>query len=111
MFISPAFAQEATEAAAQPSILQTVGPLVLIFLFFYILVIRPQSKRMKAHSQMLGALKAGDKVITGGGVHGKIISVGEKDMVIEIAPGVNVTAQKHTVSSLQDQAVPVVETK
>jgi len=112
MFISQAFAQEAaTVAANEPSVLTSMLPLIVIFALFYILVIRPQSKRMKAHAQLLQALKAGDKVVTGGGLHGKIVSVGDKDMVIEIAPGVNVIAQKHTISALQEEAVPVVETK
>ena len=111
-FISPAFAQEATAVAAkEPSVLTSMLPLIVIFALFYLLVIRPQSKRMKTHAQLLQALQVGDKVITGGGLHGKIVSVGDKDMVIEIAPGVNVTAQKHTISALQDQALPVVETK
>lgn len=112
MFISPAFAQEATEAAAQePSILTSMLPLIIIFALFYLLVIRPQSKRMKTHAALLQALQIGDKVVTAGGIYGKVVSISEKEMVVEIAPGVNVTAQKHTISALQEQALPVVEPK
>ena len=115
MFISAAFAQEATTAAAsapsEPSTLMTMAPLVVIFILFYLLVIRPQSKRMKTHAQLLAALQVGDKVVTGGGVYGKIVAIGDKDMTIEIAPNVQVKVQKHTVSALQEEAIPTIETK
>lgn len=109
-FISPAFAQEAAaSAAAEPSVLKTMLPLVVIFALFYILVIRPQSKRMKAHAQLVQALKAGDQVVTSGGIYGKIASIQDNDMLVEIAPGVQIKVQKHTVSALQEQAVPVLK--
>lgn len=111
-FITSAFAQDTAAAAQQsPSMLTSILPLVVIFALFYLLVIRPQSKRMKAHAELLQALKAGDKVITGGGLYGKIIAVGDTDMTIEIAPGVNVKAQKHTISALQEDVAVKTETK
>ena len=111
-FITSAFAQDTVAAAQQsPSMLTSILPLVVIFALFYLLVIRPQSKRMKAHAELLQALKAGDKVITGGGLYGKIIAVGDTDMTIEIAPGVNVKAQKHTISALQEDVAVKTEIK
>ena len=112
MFISPAFAQEAAATAAeQPSMFVSMLPLVIIFVLFYLLVIRPQSKRIKAHGEMLGGLKAGDKVVTGGGLFGTIVNVGDTDMTIEIAPGVNVKAQKHTISAMQEAPKPANDVK
>jgi len=106
MLISPAFAADAAAAAPQdPSLLMTIMPLVVIFALFYLLVLRPQSKRIRAHADLVQALKAGDKVVTGGGLYGTIVSISDKDMVIEIAPGVNVRAQKHTISALQETPV------
>jgi preprotein translocase subunit YajC len=112
MFISPAFAQDAAAATTSsgPSTLMTMLPLLIIFVLFYLLVIRPQSKRMREHGELLKQLKAGDKVVTGGGLYGKIISVDDKDMTIEIAPGVNVKAQKHTVSALQETPAAEIKT-
>jgi preprotein translocase subunit YajC len=110
MFISPAFADDAAAATSgSPSMLVSMLPLLIIFVLFYLLVIRPQSKRMQAHGELLKQLKAGDKIVTSGGIYGKIISVDEKDMTIEIAPGVNVKAQKHTITALQD--APVADIK
>jgi preprotein translocase subunit YajC len=112
MFISAAFAQDAVAAAPEsPSLLMSMLPLVIIFVLFYLLVIRPQSKRIKEHAQLVNSLKAGDKVITGGGLFGTIVKVSDTDMTIEIAPGVNVKAQKHTVTAMQEIAVPANDIK
>ena len=106
MFFSSAFAADvATDIAAntptEPNFLMSALPLVVIFALFYLLVLRPQSKRIRAHNDLLQTLKPGDKVVTGGGFYGTIVSVDAAEMVIEIAPGVHVHAQKHTISALQ----------
>lgn len=112
MFISQAWADAAatTAKAAEPaaaggSAWASMLPLLLIFVLFYLLVIRPQSKRIKEHQEMLGALKPGDKVVTGGGLYATVVKIDGNDVVVEIASGVQVKAQKHTVTSLQ--ALPV----
>ena len=66
MFISPAYAQAAGGGGGDP--IMTFLPIVLIFVVFYFLLIRPQQKKMKAHREMIGALKRGDKVLTSGGI-------------------------------------------
>ena len=71
MFISEAFAQAGDAAAAQGSVYGTLIQLGLIFVIFYVLLIRPQQKKIKQHEAMLMAIKKGDKVITGGGIYGK----------------------------------------
>lgn len=115
MFISSAFAQEAATATADaaqqgaPSIFVTMLPLIIIFALFYILVIRPQSKRIKEHRDLLEAVKPGDQVVTGGGLIAKVIKVGETEMTLEIASGVQVRAQKHSVSAMP--VVPVQPVK
>lgn len=106
MFISPAFAADVAAATPQePSIITSILPLVVIFILFYVLVLRPQSKRIRAHAELLRALQVGDKVITGGGLFGVITGVSDTDFTIEIAPGVNVRAQKHTISALQETPI------
>lgn len=102
MFISPAFAQEATDAAAataaQPGIFMSMLPLILILFIFYIMVIRPQNKRMSEHRAMLQALAKGDKVVTAGGIVGTVVKlVNDDEVTVEIANGVQVDVVRHTI--------------
>ncbi|WP_027286072.1 preprotein translocase subunit YajC [Rubritepida flocculans] len=100
MFISPAYAQGA-EAGAGAIVMQLL-PLVLIFVVFYFLLIRPQQKKMKEHRAMLASLKRGDRVITAGGIVAEVKSVkeGSDEMEVEIAPNVRVTVVRGTISSV-----------
>lgn len=65
--------------------LMSLMPLVLMFVIFYFLLIRPQRKRMKEHEEMVARLKKGDRVVTNGGLIGTIRDVKERELVIEIA--------------------------
>ncbi len=73
-------------------------PLILVFLIFYFLLIRPQQKRIKQHRQMLASLKKGDRVVTAGGIHGTITSISENTVTLEIAPKVRIKVQKGSIS-------------
>ena len=101
-FISPAFAETATEAttkaADSPGFLMSILPLLLVFFVFYIMVIRPQNKRMLDHKKTISELKKGDKVITGGGVIATVKKlVGDDEIVLEIADGVEITAIRSSI--------------
>ena len=78
----------------------SLAPLVLIFVVFYFLLIRPQTKRQKEHREMVAAISAGDEVTTAGGLLGKVTAVKESFVQIEIAEKIVVTVQKHTVSAV-----------
>jgi preprotein translocase subunit YajC len=97
--ISTAAAQ-AQSAPGQPSALASFLPLVLIFVVFYFLLIRPQAKRAKEHRAMVAALEVGAEVVTNGGILGKVTELGDQIITIEIAPGVNVKVQRHTVAQV-----------
>jgi preprotein translocase subunit YajC len=97
--ISTASAQ-AQGASGQPSALLQFLPLVLIFVVFYFLLIRPQSKRAKEHAAMVAALEVGAEVVTTGGILGKVVALGDQYVTLEIADGVNVKVQRHTVSQI-----------
>jgi preprotein translocase subunit YajC len=71
-----------------------------LIVVFYFLLIRPQTKRAKEHKQMVEALKKGDEVVTGGGVLGRITDVGDNFLQVEVADGVQLRLQKHSVASL-----------
>lgn len=97
--ISTAAAQ-AQGAAGQPSALMQFLPLVLIFVVFYFLLIRPQTKRAKEHRAMVAALETGAEVVTSGGILGKVVELGEQFLVVEIADGVKVKVQRHTITQV-----------
>ena len=93
-------------AAAAPSagasfFVQTI-PLVLIFVIFWFLLIRPQQKRMKEHQAQVAAVKKGDRVITGGGLIGKVTKVGDTEVEVELAQSVRVQVVKSTLSQVID---------
>ncbi|PZW49175.1 protein translocase subunit yajC [Humitalea rosea] len=100
MFISPAYAQDAAGGAG--GMVMQLAPLILIFVVFYFLLIRPQQKKMKEHRAMLGTLKRNDRVITAGGLVGRIASVkeGSDEIEVEIAPNVKVSVVRGTISSV-----------
>ena len=95
--ISPAYAQAAGPA---PSALVNMLPLVLIFIVFYFLLIRPQQQKAKEHSKMLTNLKLNDEVITSGGLYGRITQLGERAVQLEVAPKVSVKVDRQQIATL-----------
>jgi preprotein translocase subunit YajC len=96
-FISDALAA-APEAPADP--LTSLLPLVFIFVVFYFLLIRPQSKKAKEHKQMVEALAKGDEVVTSGGLLGKLVKVGDNFVELELADGITVKLQRNAVANV-----------
>ena len=94
--ISPAYAQGAPQGDAFGFFL----PMIVIFVAFYFLLIRPQQKKQKAHSALVGALSTGDEVVTAGGVLGKVTAVSEHYATVKVADGVEIKVQKSTVSAV-----------
>ncbi|MCB2186584.1 MAG: preprotein translocase subunit YajC [Deltaproteobacteria bacterium] len=78
--------------------------LVLMFVIFYFLLIRPQQKKAKAHKEMLGALKKGDNIITSGGVYGKITGITDAVAVVEIAPQVRIKITRGSIAAKAAEA-------
>jgi preprotein translocase subunit YajC len=106
MFISQAYAQ--TGGGGGLGGLEQILPLILIFVVFYFLLIRPQQRKMREHREMLGSVKRGDRVITGGGIIGLVTKViGENELQVEIADGVRVRVAKSTISSILARGEPV----
>ena len=103
MLISPAFAQATEAAAQQGSMYGTLLQLGLIFVIFYLLLIRPQQKKIKQHEAMLFAIKKGDTVITGGGIYAKVLDADDPvDLKVEIADGIVVTVNRGTIKNNPD---------
>ena len=91
-------------AAAAPSggtsfFIQTI-PLVLVFVIFWFLMIRPQQRRMKEHQAQIAAVKKGDRVVTGGGLIGKVTKVGDSEVEVELGPNMRVMVVKSTLTQV-----------
>lgn len=94
-----ALAPPATDG--QQSMLVTLFPFVLIFGVFYFLVFAPMRKRQKKHEGMLAQLKAGDRVVTTGGIYGTVVGISDNMIQLRIADQVKVDVAKSAVSGLQ----------
>ncbi|GLK63338.1 preprotein translocase subunit YajC [Paracoccus kondratievae] len=105
MLVTPAYAQAAGGAGGAAG-LASFLPLILIFVIMYFLMIRPQQKRMKEHRAMIEALKKGDEIVTQGGLVGKITSVRDNELEVEIAAGVKVRVIRSTVTGLVNRTQP-----
>jgi preprotein translocase subunit YajC len=96
-FIASAYAQDAAPPGGG---LMSFLPLIIIFVIFYFLLIRPQMKRAKEHKNLVAALSTGDEVVTNGGLLGKITQVGESFVTVELADNVRIKVQKHAITSV-----------
>ena len=101
MFASPAYASTGAEPSSAAAMFNMIMPLLLIFVIFYFLMIRPQTRRMKQHQAMLAAVKKNDTVVTNGGLVGKVTKVDENEVEVEIAPGVRVKVVKSMLSDVR----------
>ncbi|MFQ5765173.1 MAG: preprotein translocase subunit YajC [Rhodospirillales bacterium] len=109
MFVSPAYAQN---AGGGGSGIEAFLPLILIFIVFYFLLIRPQQKKMKDQKAMLAAIRRGDKVVTGGGIVGTVTKViDNNEITVEIADGVKVRVQRGLISTVLAKTEPVKKDK
>jgi preprotein translocase subunit YajC len=112
LIIPSALAQDAAAAPppapAGPIALMQYLPFVLIFGVFYILVIRPQQKKLDEQSKMVKALQRGDRIVTNSGIHGKISKI-ESDTIVmvEIADGISVKMDRSAVQGLEAKTEPV----
>jgi len=92
-----AYAQGAASSGATGGIASFV-PLILIFVVFYFLLIRPQRKKAKEHHAYLNNLTNGEKVITGGGIHGRITGLNDTTITLEIAGNVRIKVTRSSIS-------------
>jgi preprotein translocase subunit YajC len=90
--------------AGQPSgttqMLLGIAPWLLVFVIFYVLMIRPQQQRVKQHQAEIASVKKGDEVITGGGIRGRVTRVTDDEAEVEIAPNVRIRVVKSTITAV-----------
>ena len=99
------FVLAAATGAGGSAFFVQIFPLLLIFVVFYLFLIRPQQKRAKEHEAKIQAVQKNDEVVTGGGLMGKVIKVADDYVEVEIAPNVRVKAVKATLTNVQSRSV------
>ena len=110
MLISPAYAQAAGGGGGD--LISMLLPLVLIFVVFYFLLIRPQQQKIKAHKAMVEALRRGDRVVTAGGLIGKVTKVlSDGELQVELAENVRVKVVRGTISEVLSRSEPAEGSK
>lgn len=105
----PLFITMALQATSTPTVnpLMQFLPFILIFAIFYFLLIRPQQQARKRHEEMVSAVQRGDKVVTAGGLLGKVTKAGEgPEIQVELADGVVVTVVKATLTDVKSKNAP-----
>ena len=108
MFISDALAQSAEAATQGATVYGSFAQIAIIFVIFYLLLLRPQQKKFKQHEEMLSKIQKGDKVVTGGGLFAKVIDANDAiELTLEIAEGVIVKANRATIKDVV--IAPVIE--
>lgn len=114
MFTLISLFQAAGEVAAPaPSLIESLLPLLLIFVVFWFLIIRPQQKKMKEHRELVNNVRRGDTVVTSGGIVGKVSRVKDDDeqVEVEIAEGVKVRVVKSTLADVRAKGEPASSDK
>ncbi|MEZ5956150.1 MAG: preprotein translocase subunit YajC [Hyphomonadaceae bacterium] len=106
MFISDAYAQAAGAPDPTTGLIMQIAPLVLIFVVFYFLLIRPQQQARKRHMDMIAALKKNDIVVTSGGMIGKVRGLADDEVRVELAPNVEVRVLRHTIAEVRSKTEP-----
>jgi preprotein translocase subunit YajC len=110
MFATPAYAQAAHGAAvgggSPMDMVVQFAPYIAIMVGFYFLLIRPQQQRAKKHAEDIKAVKRGDNVVLSSGMIGKVTSVGDSEVTVEIAPKVEVKVVKAMISDIRTRGAP-----
>ena len=107
MLISPAYAQG---TGGSGDFLIQLVPILLMFVIFYLLLLRPQQQKLKAHRELVANLRRGDTVVTSGGIIGKVTKVrDDNEIEVEIADNTRVRVVKATVSEVRAKGEPVKE--
>jgi preprotein translocase subunit YajC len=107
--VTPAFAQGGSLMGSD-SLLVTMLPFVLIFVIMYFLILRPQQKRVKEHTELVKNLRRGDTVVTSGGLVGKVTKVVDDEQIeVEIADGVRIRQMRQMVSGVRAKTEPAKE--
>ena len=111
MFITPAFAQAAGAAGDTYSMLMSLLPFAMIFVIMYFLILRPQQRKAKEHTNLVKNIRRGDTVVTNGGLVGKVTKVVDDEQIeIEVSDGVRIRQMRQMISGVRSKGEPTSET-
>jgi preprotein translocase subunit YajC len=91
---------QAAPGMGGPGQMLSLLPLVLVFIIFYFLLIRPQQKKAKDHQEMVKKLKKNDEVMTSGGIYGKVVALADNVVTLEVAPNVRIRVHRPQISEV-----------
>jgi preprotein translocase subunit YajC len=103
------FAYAQAPGISGPGQILSFLPLVLIFVVFYFLLIRPQQKKSKQHQDMLAKLKKNDEVMTSGGIYGKVVALADNVVTVEVAPNVRIRINRPNIAEITSAKAPAKE--
>lgn len=107
MFVTPAYAQAAGAAGGAGDIFMSLVPFAFILVIMWVMIIRPQRQRQKAHEEMVKNLRRGDVVVTSGGIIAKVVKVvGDNEVEVEIADGVKIRVVRSSVGEVRAKGEP-----
>lgn len=109
--IGTAWAQGAAAGGSMPPTLVSFAPLALVFVVFYLLLIRPQQQKAKEHRTMLANLKKNDEIITNGGLYGRVLGMADDIVTVEIAPNVKVRISRPQIANITTADKPATPDK
>jgi preprotein translocase subunit YajC len=98
--VSTAWAQTGGEASGPPP-LYNIGFIALMFAIFYFVLLRPEQRRRKEHDKLISDVKRNDQVVMNSGLHGRVVTLGEKTVTLEIAPKVQVTFDRSAIQTVE----------
>ncbi len=87
-------------ASGQGSFMTALIPFILVFVIFYLLIIMPSRKKQKKHQEMVEKLKAGDKIVTSGGIYGTVMGTKEDRIEVKISSNVKIDITKNAVAAI-----------
>jgi preprotein translocase subunit YajC len=99
------------QSEGAPPVLVQVMPLILLGAVFYVLLVRPEQKRRRDHDQLVAALKRNDQIVMASGIHGRVMTLSEKTITVEIAPKVQVVVDRSAIQTVEGGAEKSVEVK
>lgn len=111
LFLLAQAASPSPDAAPAGGGLMSILPLIFIFVIFYFLMIRPQTKRQKEHQALVSSLKTGDKVITNAGIHGIIANVKDRTVIVKVADNVKLEFDRAAIATVEKSSETPEETK
>ena len=105
-FLAPALPAQAAQTGGLAGVLNALMPLIFVVVIFYWIAIRPAQKKQREHDELLKALKKGDKVVTNGGIYGKVTKIDDSIAVLEVSDNTKIRVARRAIAGFEGEAEP-----